>query len=180
MTPAARASAGARSSGRSAIALAGAAHRLCAAGRPAAALAAAQRIDGMPRLRGATLAALAPRLPRHVLRQAAAEARRLPDPWGRGIALAGLLPFLPTPDRWTAVGDVLAAAEALDWLAGDCLLHDLAPRLAAAGDAHGARRVVAAIRDERIRLAAAAAAEGRPPATGTMEGIHGRSGQRAA
>jgi membrane protease YdiL (CAAX protease family) len=110
--------------------LAGAARRLAAAGRAQAALAAAQGID-MPRLRGATLADLAPSLPDDLLETALRQARGLADAWARSAALAGLLPHLPPPRRAVAVADLLAAARTLEWMSRDLVLRDAARALAA-------------------------------------------------
>jgi hypothetical protein len=136
-----------------AVSLAGAARRHARAGRGRAALAAAQAID-LPRLHGAILAALAPRLADEHLAAALAQARGLEDAWGRGTALAALLPRLPAPLRPDAVADVLAAARALEWIAGDVILRDAALTLAARGDAPSARRLLAGVRDEGLRRAA--------------------------
>jgi hypothetical protein len=136
-----------------AVALAGAARRYAGAGRGRAALAAAEGID-LPRLHGAILAALAPRLADDLLEAALAQARGLEDAWGRGTALAALLPRLPAPLRPAAVGDVLEAARALEWIAGDVILRDAALALAAGGDAPSARRLLAGVRDEGLRRAA--------------------------
>jgi hypothetical protein len=136
-----------------AVAKAGAARRHAGAGRGRAALVAAQGID-LPRLHGAILAALAPRLADDLLEAALIQARCLEDPWARGTALAALLPRLPAPLRPDAVTDVLEAARTLEWIAGDVILRDAALALAAGGDAPSARRLLAGVRDEGLRRAA--------------------------
>ena len=127
---------------RLAVFLAGAARRLAAAGRPRAALAAAQGI-AMPRLQGAILADLAAWLPDDLLETALLQARSLADACARSAALAGLLPHLPPPRRAAVVADLLAAAQTLEWMSGDLILRDAAQALAAAGDAASASRLLA-------------------------------------
>jgi hypothetical protein len=136
--------------------LAAAARRRAAAGRGRAALAVARRI-GMPRLRGATLAALVPQLADDLLEAALVQAGDLKDPWARGVALGALLPRLPAACRPAAITDILAAAHSLDWLPGDVLLCDAARALAASGDSPSARHLLAGVREEPLRRATLAA-----------------------
>ncbi|MGH2353646.1 MAG: hypothetical protein ACRDJN_18745, partial [Chloroflexota bacterium] len=135
-----------------AVLLADAARRHAAAGRGRAALAAVRRI-ALPRLRGAILAAVAPQLPDDLLETAVTLAGRLEDTWARAVALAGLLTRLPTSRRRAALIDVQAAAQALDWSAGDVILRDVARALAAAGDDASARRLLDGIREDGPRHA---------------------------
>src|SRR5262249_34015736 len=92
-----------------ALALAGPA-RSPAAARPGRAPPAAAGGLPLPRLRGAILAALAPRLAGDLPAAALTLARDLPDAWARATALAALLPYLPPSRRARALDDLLAAA----------------------------------------------------------------------
>jgi hypothetical protein len=126
------------------VSLAGAAQRLAAAGRAQSALDAAQGI-AMPRLHGAILANLAPSLPDDLLETALRQARALPDAWARSAALAGLLPRLPSPRRQAAVEEFVAAAQSLEWMAGEVIVRDAARALAAVGDAPVAGQLLATV-----------------------------------